>query len=256
MSPPGPGLVVAVLMGAALAGLAGLGVPRLVATLPARAEGPGDDRSAGTGVPSYAEVAAAPGLGPRCAVLSALVAALLVAAVAPDPWAVPLVLLVPVAVALAVLDARTRLLPRVLVLPATVALLVAAVALAGLSELGWLPGADHTASSDLVRGVVGLVLARSTYWVLWFVRSAGMGFGDVRLAALVGLALAHLGWAELVVGLYAGFLVFGVPAALLALLRGDPALLRTAYPYGPFMLAGAVLGVLAGDPVLHAIGWV
>ena len=69
-----------------------------------------------------------------------------------------------------------------------------------------------------------------------------MGFGDVRLAALLGLALGHVGWAELLVGVYSGFLVFGLPGLLLALVRWDRALLRTAFPFGPFMLVGALLG--------------
>ena len=54
------------------------------------------------------------------------------------------------------------------------------------------------------------MIARSVYWLLWFLHSAGMGFGDVRLAALLGFSLGHVGWPELGVGMYAGFLVFGV----------------------------------------------
>jgi len=100
-----------------------------------------------------------------------------------------------------------------------------------------------------VRGLVGLVVVRSVFWVLWWLRSAGMGFGDVRLSALLAFALGYLGWGELLVGSYAGFLLFGVPGLALAVLRRDRALLRTAYPFGPAMLAGAVLGVLVGGPV-------
>ena len=88
-------------------------------------------------------------------------------------WLVPLV---PVAVALSYIDWHTRLLPRVVVLPATLAAVVA-VAAVGLA----------TGERDaLVRALVAMVAVRSFFWVLWFVRSAGMGFGDVRLAALVG----------------------------------------------------------------------
>jgi leader peptidase (prepilin peptidase) / N-methyltransferase len=80
-----------------------------------------------------------------------------------------------------------------------------------------------------------------------------MGFGDVRLAALLGLVLGRLGVAELVVGVYAGFLVFGLPGLLLALVRRDRALLRAAYPFGPFMVVGALIGVLTGPAVIDSL---
>ena len=109
-----------------------------------------------------------------------------------------------------------------------------------------LMGANGSGKSTLVRALVGLVAARSIYWVLWFVHSAGMGFGDVRLAALLGLVLGRAGWAELVVGTYAPFLLFAVPGLLLALVRRDRSLLRAAYPFGPFMVLGALVGLVAG----------
>ena len=47
----------------------------------------------------------------------------------------------------------------------------------------------------LVRGLVGMVVAWVVFWLLWFVHSAGMGFGDVRLVGLLGFVLGYLGWA-------------------------------------------------------------
>ena len=64
----------------------------------------------------------------------------------------------------------------------------------------------------LVRALLGMLAARSFFWVLWAIRSAGMGFGDVRLAAPVGLVLGWLGWGALAIGLWVGFLAFAVPA--------------------------------------------
>jgi leader peptidase (prepilin peptidase)/N-methyltransferase len=127
----------------------------------------------------------------------------------------------------------------VIVLPATAYALVAGVA-------GWPLTGDP---GDLVRAAIGLVIARSVYWLLWFLHSAGMGFGDVRLAALLGFSLGHVGWPEFGVGMYAGFLVFGVPGLLLALVKWDRALLKTAFPFGPFMIAGALLGLAVGPVV-------
>nr|WP_281380951.1 prepilin peptidase [Nocardioides panaciterrulae] len=133
-------------------------------------------------------------------------------------------------------DLRTRLLPKVVVLPMT----WLAIALVGACAA--VTGDGHA----LVRALVGMVAARSVFWVLWWVDSAGLGFGDVRLAALLGLELAWFGWAELAVGTYAAFLVFGVPGLLVALWRRDRRLLRTALPFGPAMLLGALVGLAAG----------
>ena len=46
------------------------------------------------------------------------------------------------------------------------------------------------------------------------------------------------------VGTYASFLLFGLPGLVVALARRDRSLLRTAYPFGPSMLVGAVVGVV------------
>lgn len=232
---------------ALLGGLGGAGVPALVRRLPQPAPATLDLPEGEDPPPSYAAVATSPGLAVRCAALGALAAGLLAWAVGPQPALVGLVAVVPVAVALGVVDLRTRLLPKVLVLPATLLLLL----VTGVAAL--LGGPAQV--EDLVRALLGLLVARTAYWLLWFLRSAGLGFGDVRLAAMVGAGLGQLGWAELGVGLYAGFLVFGVPGALWALVRRDRTLLRTAYPFGPFLLLGALLGVLLGPAVARVLGW-
>ena len=181
---------------------------------------------------------------PRLALITALVSgvagALIGWAIGYDRLLVLLLPLAPIGTLLAVVDFRTRLLPRIVVIPAT----LAAIAY-GL--IVW----PLTGDSDaLVRGLIGMVAARVVFWVLWFIKSAGMGFGDVRLSALLGFVLAYVGWPEYAVGLYSGFLLFGVPGLLLALARWDRSLLKKAYPFGPFLLLGALLGILIGDPLL------
>lgn len=235
--------VVVALVCAALAAAGGLAVPALVRALPepARSEAaPGEDPK-----PLYRDVGSRPGLWWRAVLSSAVVGGLVGGAVGPDRWLLVLVPLVPAAVALAVIDWHTRLLPSRIVLPATAyALLVALV--------GWLVTQQP---DDMVRAGLGLVAARTVFWLLWWIHSAGMGFGDVRLAALLGVVLGHLGWAELVVGLYAGFLVFGLPGLLLALVRRDRSLLRAAFPFGPFLLVGALVGILAGPWAVARLGF-
>lgn len=226
--------LVAVVVAAAVAGALGALVPRLVAALPEPVKSeaaPGEDPK-----PLYVEVAALRRLGPLSAVSAAVVAALVALSLGPDPWLVALVPVVPAAVALAVIDWHTRLLPSRIVLAATTYAAVVALVLWPLTgDLG-----------DLVRAAIGMAATWAVYAVLWFVYPAGMGSGDVRLAALIGLCLGHLGLAELLTGVYAGFLIFGLPGLLLALVRWDRSLLKTAFPFGPFMLVGALIGLLLG----------
>jgi leader peptidase (prepilin peptidase)/N-methyltransferase len=140
---------------------------------------------------------------------------------------------VPLYVALAVVDWRTRLLPTYLIRPAYVALVV--LILVGAAVTG-----DPQA---LLRAALGWLVAGGLYALLWFIYPRGLGFGDVRLAGVLGLALGWLGWGELLVGVYAGFLLGGVIGGLLSLLK---VVERKGFPFGPFMLLGAVVGLLWG----------
>ena len=204
----------------------GLLVPRAIALLP---EPAGAEEKE-----SYVAVARRRGLGPGCGVAGLLLGYAVLARLGHHPVAWVVVLLTPVLLLLTVVDWRTRLLPRVVVLPATGVLLVLAV-------LEWLLGGS---GGDLVRALAGMLIARSAFWLLWWIRRAGMGFGDVRLAALVGLVLGRLGWPAWFVGMYAGLLVFAVFGISLAAARRDRGILKRAYPYGPFMVLGLYAGVL------------
>ena len=239
MNDPVTDTVLAAIVAALVAGLAGLLVPRLIARVPEPAPKQAGEDDVPTDEPPkmlYADIAARPGLARRSALLSAAAGALLGAATGLDwplLWLVPLT---PVAVALSVIDWHTRLLPRVVVLPATLAAIVA-VTVVGLA----------TGERDaLVRALVAMVLARSFFWVLWFVRSAGMGFGDVRLAAPVGLVLGWVGWGALAIGLWASFMLFVVPALTVIVARRDRSLLKRSFPFGPFMVGGALVGLVWG----------
>ena len=150
----------------------------------------------------YVAVAALPGLAWKAAVAAGLSAAL-VGLVLGWEWSLLVVLpLVPISVALAVVDWRTRLLPTRVVAP-TYYLTIAAVLLA------WLLEGDLGDTSSLVRALLGWVAAGGLYLVLWLAYPRGMGYGDVRLSGVLGIALGFLGWEELAVGIYGGFLLGG-----------------------------------------------
>lgn len=231
------------LVGLVLCGLGGLLVPTLIRRVPEPATDADADVAEADGhAPKepYAAIAALPGLAWRCAVASALAGALVGAAVG---LAWPLLFLVPlttVGVALTVVDWRTRLLPTRIIAPTYVVVVTLVV-------LAWALGGD---TEDLVRAGWGWLVYGGSFFVLWFVHPRGLGYGDVRLAGVLGIALGYLGWGELLVGLYAGFLLGGVGGGLLSLLR---IVERRAFPFGPFMLVGALVGIVVGPPVLDAV---
>jgi leader peptidase (prepilin peptidase)/N-methyltransferase len=228
-----------------LAGLLALAVPAGIRALPepppeALPDSPDDDtplerllRQEGP-KESYAAVAALPQLAWWAAGIAVVVDVTIGWRLGNHPVTWVIALLVPVLVLLAVVDWRTRLLPRVVVLPVTCLVL-------GLAVVEWAVNADDDV---LIRAVAAMLVARTFFWVLWFIRRAGMGFGDVRLAALLGLVLGRLGWNNWLVGLYGGLVLFAVFGLTVAVVRRDRATLKRAYPFGPFMIAGAVLGIL------------
>lgn len=101
---------------------------------------------------------------------------------------------------------------------------------------------------SIVRALLGALALGAFYFVLFFIYPAGMGFGDVKLAPIIGAQLAFFGWIPLGRGLLASYLIVG-PAAILLLLFGK-AKRTTGFPFGPFMVAGAVLAL-----VLEARGY-
>ena len=216
-----------VLASAAVAGLLALGTPTLLRRLPEPADDPPDV--------SYATVAGWARLLPVAVTLSAAVAGLLAWQVAPARLMVALAPLTPVCVLLAYVDWRVQRLPKVPVLVATAAGLALLVA-------EWLWTRE---TAPALGALAGLVIARSGFWLLWRLVPHAMGFGDVRLAALVGLVLGRLGWEQLAVGLWAGLAIFGVWGIGRAIAQRSRTAMREPLAYGPFMLLGMLVGVFA-----------
>lgn len=184
----------------------------------------------------YDAIAGTRGLRWKTSLATGVVAALIGARLGWEPELSFLLYLAPVGVALAVIDWRTRLLPTKLVAPTYLAVIVLAVVSAWAAQ-DW----SHLATAGW-----GWLVAGGTFFVLWFIYPRGMGYGDVRLAGVLGIALGYLGWSEMLTGVYTGFLLGGVGGLLLATLRIVD---RKAYPFGPFMLVGALVGILTGPTV-------
>ncbi len=141
-----------------------------------------------------------------------------------------------VALLLGVIDLRLKLLPNRVLLPATLvtaALLVAAAAL----DDAW---------PDLLRAVLAGAAAFSVLLVMALLAPAGLGMGDVKLAALLGLVLGWFGWSAVLLGFLLGFVIQAVLG--LALLATRRAGRSTELPFGPALLTGTLAVVLlAGD---------
>ncbi|MFS0894095.1 prepilin peptidase [Microbacterium sp. 179-I 3D3 NHS] len=133
---------------------------------------------------------------------------------------------------LVVIDARTHRLPNRIVLPTLAALLVV-IAIDALA----------TGRSDaLIRALIGMLLLGGFYAVLRLISRSGMGGGDVKLAAVIGLVLGWHGWPSLAVGAASAFVLGSLYALVLILLRRADGATRIAF--GPWMIVGALLGVL------------
>lgn len=157
-----------------------------------------------------------------------------------DPVLPAYLYLAAVGMALALIDLDCKRLPDALTLPSYPAAVV-------LLAVAALLGSD---SGEIGRALLGGAAMYALYFALCFAYPAGMGFGDVKLAGVLGLYTAWLGWGAWAVGLFAGFLLgalFGI--ALMVVGRGGR---KTAVPFGPFMLLGVLVAVVAGPELAQA----
>ena len=98
----------------------------------------------------------------------------------------------------------------------------------------------------LLWALVGAAGMFAVYFVLALVSPSSMGMGDVKLALVIGLLLGWFGLNAWLVGLLAAFIVGGVIAIIALALRRVT--LRGSIPFGPSMLAGALIAVLFVGP--------
>lgn len=159
-----------------------------------------------------------------------------------DPWSWPAWwYLAAISIALALIDIDVKKLPSVIILPsyAVGAALIAVGIAWGTSGLG-----------DGIRAVIGMAGLWALYAILATVKPGGMGWGDVRLAGVLGGYLGWLGTGSLVVGAFAAFLLGAVWSVGLMLLRG--ATRKSRVPFGPWMIVGAAVGVAWGQALWNA----
>jgi leader peptidase (prepilin peptidase)/N-methyltransferase len=135
-----------------------------------------------------------------------------------------------VLVAVTVTDLERRIVPNRIVLPALVAAL-----------------AVQTALDPSVEWIVSSLAAGGFFLIAALVYPAGLGMGDVKLAAFLG---AWLG-APVIVALFAGSLLAVIPAIVILVTQGKAGR-KTGIPFAPFLAGGAVIALFFGDAILDA----
>ena len=136
------------------------------------------------------------------------------------------------------IDIRHRIIPNRIMYPSIVAAAVAVVAL------------DLTGQGlDWVDGAIGLAAFGGGLLVIALISPKGMGMGDVKLAAFIGLVLGSIGLSRVGVAAGVAILLGGVGAIVaLAMGRGR----KSALPFGPYLAAGAAISAFWGAQIADA----
>jgi leader peptidase (prepilin peptidase)/N-methyltransferase len=155
------------------------------------------------------------------------------------PLLIAFLALAAVSIALALIDLDTHTLPNWIVLPSY---------FGGAALLG-AAGIMSENYGALFRAAVGSAVLWLIYGGMAMAYPGGMGFGDVKLAGVLGLFLGYLSWGALFCGAFAAFVLGGIFS--LTLLISHKADRKSGIPFGPWMLAGAWVGVLFSVPIVQ-----
>jgi len=135
-----------------------------------------------------------------------------------------------VLVAISAIDLEHRIIPNRIVLPATAVVLVA-----------------NTLRDPSIEWLAAGAAAFTFLLVAALIYPAGMGMGDVKLAALMGVALGR----TVPVALMAGMVAALIPSFVLFARHGSKAR-KMGIPFGPFLAIGSVVALFWGDAILNA----
>lgn len=144
-------------------------------------------------------------------------------------------------VAVALTDLSFRLVPRRLVFLALALIVPLLVASAAVDhQLGHLTGM-----------VIAGVVAFGFFFAVWWFIPQGMGFGDVRLAGVIGIVTGYLSLLHAYLAFLGGFVIGMVFGLVMMAVLGSGR--KTRIPFAPALAAGAVLAVFFGSHVAHSL---
>jgi leader peptidase (prepilin peptidase)/N-methyltransferase len=159
----------------------------------------------------------------------------------PDAIVAPFCVFFAMLVVVSTTDLSHNLVPRRIIYMA-LALIVPLLVLTSAVDHRW-----HSLAGSAEAGGVAFGL----FFAVWWFFPRGMGFGDVRLASVIGVTVGYLSLLHAYMAFLAGFvtgMLFGL-AALAATSSGR----KTRIPFAPSLAVGAVFGVLWGGQVAHSL---
>lgn len=130
-------------------------------------------------------------------------------------------------IVISIIDIRKRIVPNVVILVGVVIVSVLKCYSFGI----------------FISSIIGMVIAFGMFLALWLIVPAGIGAGDVKLAALIGYMA---GFPNVMIFLPAAFIIGGLTAVLYHRKQ------KQSLPYAPAMALSGVMGMVAGD---HIINW-
>ncbi len=141
-------------------------------------------------------------------------------------------LLVCALVVLSVIDLQHQIIPDKITLPGIVLGL-------GLAVLSLLP-------VNWLQSLLGLFVGGGILYAAAVLSSGGMGGGDIKLIALIGV---FLGWQKVLLTIFAGVLLGSVVGVALIVLRGKGR--KDKIPFGPFLAVGALISIFWGGKIIN-----
>jgi leader peptidase (prepilin peptidase)/N-methyltransferase len=142
-------------------------------------------------------------------------------------------------VAVSVADIRVGLVPRKILYPTLVLMVVGLLAASAVNGEWYRMG----------QAAVGGVCSFLVFFAIWFIAPRSMGMGDVRLAGVIGVGLGWIGYRQLYIGFMVGFIVGVIIGVVKMRVQGSGR--KTSLPFGPALAVGAVVGVLWGTSLAN-----
>ncbi len=185
-----------------------------------------------------------PGFHPLVELASPVLFAVMVWAVGLELRVVPVLWLIPVGLAVAVIDLRTLIVPTSIVWPAAA---VAAALIVVVSLVEGEPG-------RILVALVGVAAFAGPLFALWFIVPAGMGVGDVRLSVLLGMLLGFYAGTRPMDALILSLICLGM-AAVAGLIIGLVALgargRKAQVPFGPALILATFTCIALAPEILE-----
>ncbi len=145
-----------------------------------------------------------------------------------------------VSIALTLIDIDTMRLPDAIVLPATITLSVGLIINSVIT-------ADY---SSLLRAAIAGVVMTLLYGAVWFFSGGrGLGYGDVKMAFMLGIMTGYFSWDAAIIAFIAAWITGGL-FAIAALLAGKVKR-GMQIPFGPFLILGTWIGIVGGSTIVN-----